>query len=88
VITEEEKNTIIRCSKKYGVSTVVLFGSSLEKDNARDIDLAVDGIEPVLFFKFFGELIKELPKPVDLVDLSYKSLFNDIVRETGVVIYG
>ncbi len=67
----------------------LLFGSSIEKDDgANDIDLGVRGIEPKLFFKFYAELVKQLSKPVDLVDLSQKSLFNDLIEETGVKIYG
>ena len=51
-------------------------------------ELGVKGIEPRLFFKFYAELFKHLSKPVDLIDLSKKSLFNDLVEETGVRIYG
>jgi hypothetical protein len=53
-----------------------------------DIDLAVEGIRPNVFFKFYGELLRSLSKPVDLVDLSRKSLFNRIIEEKGVKIYG
>lgn len=89
MITEYEKNIIVLYAKKYNVSSVFLFGSSIEKDEgANDIDLGVRGIEQKLFFKFYTELVKHLSKPVDLVDLSQKSLFNDIVEETGVRIYG
>jgi len=38
--------------------------------------------------KFYAELIKNLSKSVDLIDLSLKSKFSDIVEETGVRIYG
>ena len=89
MVTQSEKDIIMRCAEKYGASVVVLFGSSLEDDKiAKDIDLAVKGIEPRRFFKFYGELIKQLPRPVDLVDMSHKSLFTDIVEETGTRIYG
>ncbi len=89
MISEHEKNIVMGCARKYNVSSVILFGSSLEDDKqANDIDLAVKGIDKRLFFKFYGELTKNLSKPVDLIDLSYKSLFNDIVEETGVIIYG
>lgn len=89
MITEYEKNIILQYAKKYNVSSVFLFGSSIEKDEgANDIDLGVRGIEQKLFFKFYAELVKHLSKSVDLFDLSQKSLFNDIVEETGVRIYG
>ena len=89
MITEYEKDVILRYAKKYNVSSVFLFGSSIEKEEgANDIDLGVRGIEKKLFFKFYAELVKHLSKPIDLVDLSQKSLFNDIIEETGVRIYG
>jgi predicted nucleotidyltransferase len=89
MITEYEKDVILRYAKKYNVSSVFLFGSSIEKEEgANDIDLGVRGIEKKLFFKFYAELVKHLSKPIDIVDLSQKSLFNDIVEETGVRIYG
>lgn len=89
MITERDKDIILQCAKKYNVSSIILFGSSIrEGKESNDIDIGVKGIEPRLFFKFYGELFKHLSKPVDLVDLSKKLLFNDLVEETGVRIYG
>ena len=88
MINEEEKEIIIRYAKKYNVSSVYLFGSSLNQREYNDIDLAVYGIKPSLFFKFYGELLRNLPKPVDLIDLSEKSLFNQLIEENSVKIYG
>jgi len=89
MITKNEKNIILRFAEKYSVTSVHLFGSSIENDKeAYDIDLAVKGIEPKLFFKFYADLYKHLTKPVDLVDLSQKSMFNILIEETGEKIYG
>ncbi|MBI4825953.1 MAG: nucleotidyltransferase domain-containing protein [Nitrospirae bacterium] len=89
MITEADKNIILQCAKKINVASVFLFGSSVDNDKeANDIDIAVKGIEPRLFFKFYAELFKRLSKPVDLIDLSKKTLFNNLVEETGVKIYG
>ena len=89
MLNEKDKEIIIQYAKKYQVSSVYLFGSSLDKTGEpRDIDLAVKGILPRLFFKFYGELIRSLSKPVDLVDLSKKTLFTQIVEEKGLKIYG
>lgn len=89
MISEADKKIIQQYAKKYNVSSIIIFGSSLEKDKkANDIDLGVKGIEPQLFFKFYAELYKYLSKPVHLIDLSRKSLFNDLVEETGQKIYG
>ncbi|MBC8525440.1 MAG: nucleotidyltransferase domain-containing protein [Candidatus Cloacimonetes bacterium] len=89
MITEKDKYIILQCAKKYNVSSIILFGSSIRKgQESNDIDIGVNGIKPQLFFKFYAELFKHLSRPVDLVDLSKKSLFNDLVEETGVRIYG
>jgi predicted nucleotidyltransferase len=89
MITEHEKSVILGYAREFNVSSVLLFGSSIEaEEGANDIDLGVKGIEQRLFFKFYAKLVKHLSKPVDLVDLSQRSLFNDIVEETGVRIYG
>jgi len=89
MITKREKEIITRCAEKHKVSTIYLFGSSLDRNSEyNDIDLAVKGIKPEVFFKFYGELLRSLSKPVDLVDLSKKSLFNQIIEEKGVKIYG
>lgn len=89
MITEEDKSIIIGYAKQYNVSQVFLFGSSIKKgEKSNDIDIGVKGIDPRLFFKFYAELYKHLSKPVDLVDLSQKSLFNELVEETGERIYG
>lgn len=89
MITDKDKKIILSCARKYGVSSVILFGSSLrEEQEAGDIDIAVKGIEPNLFFKFYTELFRNLSKPVDLVDLSIRSSFNQLIEKTGVRIYG
>jgi len=89
MISTKEKEIIVNCAQKYKVASVFLFGSSLEKGReAQDIDIGVKGIEPRLFFKFYAELFKQLPKPVDLVDLSFASLFSELVERDGVRIYG
>lgn len=89
MLSESGKNVIIKFAPKYDVSAVYLFGFSLNANaQARDIDLGVQGIEPTLFFKFYGELSRRLSKEVDLLDLSLKSLFNALVKKRGLKIYG
>ena len=89
MITKEEKEIILQSAKKYNVSTIILFGSSIKKGTEpNDIDIGVKGIEPRFFFKFYAELYKYPSRPVHLIDLSRKSLFNDPVEETGVKVYG
>ena len=87
MIKETDKQKIIDLAKAYHVRNLLLFGSSLRSDHPADIDLAVEGIAPGKFFKFYGELIWELSLPVDLVDLSKKSGFSELIRKEGVLLY-
>jgi len=88
MITEADRITIEQVSRKYHAKRVMLFGSSLSQDQTgRDIDLGVEGVAGKDFFAFYGELMFALSKPVDVVDLSVKSLFVDLVKKEGVVVY-
>ncbi len=89
MLSDSDKTIILGCAHKYNVAAVYLFGSSLNPSApARDIDLGVQGINPAVFFKFYGELLRKLSKPVDVVDLSHKTLFNKLVEKRGEKIYG
>ncbi|MBI4649409.1 MAG: nucleotidyltransferase domain-containing protein [Bacteroidia bacterium] len=89
MVAKKDLDIILKFANKYNVSSVILFGSSIMKGKeSNDIDIGVKGIEPRLFFKFYTELFKFLSKPVDLVDISKKSLFNDHIEKTGEKIYG
>lgn len=88
VVSAEEKAAIRDLAARYGAGQVLLFGSSVNDDNAADIDLAVEGLAPRSFFAFYGDLMFRLSRPVDLVDLGRDSLFNGMVRREGVVVYG
>jgi predicted nucleotidyltransferase len=89
MLTKEEKEVIEKSAKKYKVSTIILFGSSLNQHGSKDIDLAVKGIAPSLFFDFYGELFKNLSKTVDLVDMEeVDDYFAKRILEGGKIIYG
>ncbi len=88
MITEKDKATIRRIARKYRAKRILLFGSGMFPEaECRDIDLGVEGVEDKEFFAFYGELLCALSKPVDVVDLSVKSRFSDMVRQEGVVVY-
>ncbi|MFH1360685.1 MAG: hypothetical protein ABIJ41_06570 [Candidatus Omnitrophota bacterium] len=90
MISEKDKQAIAAIADKYNVKRILLFGSyaALPEENARDIDLAVEGIQAKDFFKFYGDLLFKLKKSVDLIDLSSDCKFNSLVREEGIPIYG
>ena len=88
MISDSDKATIEAMCRKYQVKRVILFGSSLDPVRlGRDIDLAVDGLASRDFFRFYGELMCALSKPVDVVDLGGKSKFMQMVTRTGMLLY-
>jgi predicted nucleotidyltransferase len=89
MISDSDKNVITKIARKYNVRRVLLFGSSQKNpDTSRDIDIAVEGVGASMFFDFYRDLIFDLSKPVDLVDLSENTRFTRMVAETGSLIYG
>jgi len=89
MIIAKDRKTIIAISKKYHASRVILFGSSLDDTKeSRDIDIAVEGVSPKDFFKFYGDLLLKLSKSVDVIDLSGTSKFIKLILQEGVPIYG
>jgi predicted nucleotidyltransferase len=89
MISSEDKKRLTEIAKKYNVSKLYLFGSNLDPArDSNDIDLGVEGIPASQFFKFYGELLFSLSKPIDLIDLKKLSSFNTIVKSEGILIYG
>jgi uncharacterized protein len=88
MIADADKRIIRQIADKYQAKRVVLFGSSLSPDReSRDIDIGVEGVEEKDFFAFYGELLCALSKPVDVVDLSGKSRFIELIRQEGMALY-
>jgi predicted nucleotidyltransferase len=89
MIAEEDLETIRQTSRKYGLKRVLLFGSATRSEaKPRDIDLAVEGLDPHRFFQFYADLLFALSLPVDVFDLSQPGRFADLIRQEGVPIYG
>jgi len=89
MIAPKDKDIVISFAKKFGVKEIYLFGSSLDnEEEANDIDLAVRGVSPSLFFDFYGKLLRYLSKPVDIVNLSKESRFTKMIEKNAVKIYG
>ena len=88
MITDADKNVIEHLARKYHAKRVMLFGSSLSSTQEyRDIDIAVEGIEEKDFYTFYGELLCALSKPVDVIDLSKKTRFIELILREGIPLY-
>jgi len=80
--------TVRAYGREFDVEAIWLFGSAMEDEGAaEDYDLAVEGLAPERFWEFYGRLFFDLPKPVDLVDLSQNPPIAAIVRSKGVCLY-
>jgi len=89
MVSQNDIETIKQLSSKYNAQKAVLFGSSLNsQQEGNDIDLAVEGVAAKDYYRYCGELMIALTKPVDIVDLSVPCKFVDIILEEGVVLYG
>lgn len=55
------------------------IGSSLTIQSTEDIDLAVESLEPSVFFSVYSDLLFSLSKLGGLLDLSRKSRFSKMV---------
>jgi uncharacterized protein len=88
MIADKDRQTIIDVAAKYRVKRVLLFGSALfSGKESRDIDIGVEGIQGKDFFSFYGELMCALSKPVDVIDLSEKSRFVELIKQEGIPLY-
>lgn len=89
MISEKDKKTVLEISQKYHVKRVLLFGSSLDSTReSNDIDIAVEGIAHKDFFKYYGDMLLKLSRPVDIVDLESTTKFNQLVKQEGIALYG
>jgi predicted nucleotidyltransferase len=85
MMDEKDRETIQAIARKYQVSKILLFGSSLSEDvESRDIDIAIEGIADKDYFAFYGDLLCALSKPIDVIDLSKKSKFVEMILQEGV----
>lgn len=86
---DKELDRIIEVSKEYGAHKVILFGSSLgDVNSAGDIDIAVSGIQPQVYFEYCGKISMEVKKEVDIIDLDdIREHFYQRIISQGRVLY-
>jgi hypothetical protein len=86
---EKDIQSVVDVARKHNVGRLYLVGSALNPNQTpRDYDFAVEDLPAGSFFRFYGEVMSVVSKPVDLIDLSGpKTKFKDIIRAEGKVIY-
>jgi len=75
--------------KTYGAREVYIFGSLAEGTFTRhsDVDMAVTGLPPGVFFKALGHVHEILRRPLDLIDLDDGSLFSEYLKKEGLLLH-
>ncbi|MFQ5901159.1 MAG: nucleotidyltransferase family protein [Thermodesulfobacteriota bacterium] len=89
MITDTDKRIICKISKKYHAKRVLLFGSCLSPESEnRDIDIGVEGVPHKDFYRYYGELMFSVSKPIDVIDISGTSKFIKLIIQEGTLLYG
>jgi predicted nucleotidyltransferase len=78
---------IVTLAKSYGATRLILFGSAAEKpEEAKDIDIACDGIPGWKLFEFAARLENELGALLDIVPLTPPTPFTKYIETKGKVL--
>ncbi|MCA9945462.1 MAG: nucleotidyltransferase domain-containing protein [Anaerolineales bacterium] len=86
-ISQEKINRITEIAKSYGVTRLILFGSAATNPTqAKDIDLACDGVSDWDFYKLGAKLEEELDTPLDLVSLTPPNRFTRLIEKQGIIL--
>ena len=86
-----DRSQIERCiilAKEFGTKKLILFGSALEDpENAKDLDLACEGLSGWKIFELGAKVEEELHIPVDIFPLSPITRFTKYIEKKGEIIY-
>ncbi len=86
-LSQSDINKIVDLAKTYGATRMILFGSALERpEQARDIDLACDGVTGWKLYELGARLEEILRRPLDLIPLSPPNRFTKLVEARGKAI--
>jgi predicted nucleotidyltransferase len=86
-IHQNQLEQAIALAKTYGATRLILFGSALATpDQARDIDLACDGVAGWKLYELGARLEEELGVPLDLIPLSPATRFTRLIERRGKVL--
>ena len=86
-IEQDQLDRVIALAKDYGATRLILFGSAATTpEQARDLDLACDGVSGWSLFELGARLEEELQIPLDLIPLTPSTRFTRLVEKQGKVL--
>lgn len=82
-VTDEHIETAKAIARRYGATRMVIFGSAVDDpESARDLDLAIEGVDGWTIWTVAAEIEESLDIPVDVIPLD-PGPFTDLVEEYG-----
>ncbi|MFW6158646.1 MAG: nucleotidyltransferase family protein [Planctomycetota bacterium] len=74
--------------KEAGAKEVYVFGSAArgELDEWSDVDIAVSGLPPEVFFEAMGRALDVLGREVHMISLDRPNPFTDYLKEKGKLV--
>ena len=82
-VTDEHIETAKAIVHDYGATRRVVFGSAVDDpENARDLDLAIEGVEGWAIWELAGKIERSLDIPVDAIPVD-PSPFTEIIEKYG-----
>ncbi|MBK6430580.1 DNA polymerase III subunit beta [Candidatus Amarolinea dominans] len=86
-VNQAHLDRAVALAKAYGATRLILFGSALLKpQQARDLDLACDGVTGWKLYELGARLEEELRIPLDLVPLTPATPFTRLVERRGKIL--
>jgi predicted nucleotidyltransferase len=86
-IKQDKLDRAIALAKAYGATRLILFGSAATMpEQARDLDLACDGVSGWNLYELGAHLEEELQIPLDLVPLTPPTRFTRLIERRGRVL--
>lgn len=86
-VSQVQIDKIVALARAYGATRLILFGSAAEMPKeARDIDLACEGVEGWKLYEFAAKLEEELETNLDIVPLSPPTRFTKHIEAKGKVL--
>jgi predicted nucleotidyltransferase len=84
---QKELDLAIKILKEAGCQEIFIFDSLAtgEAKKNSEIDLAVRGCPPDMFFKTLGKLLRKLKHSVNLIDLDSKNPLAESIKEKGEI---
>ncbi|MGA2984446.1 MAG: nucleotidyltransferase domain-containing protein [Terriglobia bacterium] len=87
-MTDELKGLVDKAAsalKAVGAKEVYVFGSAAHgtlRENS-DVDMAVSGLPPEVFFRAMAKASRALGRPIDLIDLDEDNPFTRYLKKKG-----